>query len=178
MSVLKALDPYRWLVGVLVVATLISGFLWYRHNLIKEGREQVQAEVAKAVQKQRDFAEAQSRNMQEVKDEQIQLAEQRAAENAAAAALARTELERLRKQSASANAAAGTSQTACVEYAATATDVLNECASALVSLGEAADGHVNDIRTLTGSWPEWDKFANEMTSFQDRLQAFINPKGQ
>lgn len=178
MSLLKALDPYRWLAAGVVVASMVSGFFWYRHTLIQDGREQVQAEVQKAVQKQRDFAEAQSRNLQEIKDEELQLAHKRAAENAAAAALARTELERLRKQSTGANTAAGTSQAACVEYAAAATDVLNECASALVSLGEAADGHVNDIRTLTGSWPEWDKFSNEMTSFQTRLQAFINPKGQ
>jgi len=37
-------------------------------------------------------------------------------------------------------------------------------------LAATADGHVNDIKTLTGSWPAWDKFASEMTDFTTKLK--------
>lgn len=112
----------------------------------------------------------QSDHLQRTKDEQIAQAQTRAKENAVAAGRARTELDRLRQQASSGASAANTSHSACTRYAAAANTVLNECAGALVTLAETADGHVNDIRTLTGSWPAWDKFAAEMTSFTQRLK--------
>ena len=36
-SILKLLDPYRWLVGAVLIASLIAVFLYYRSGLIREG---------------------------------------------------------------------------------------------------------------------------------------------
>lgn len=167
---LAFLDPYRWLIAGVMALSLFGGFMWYRHSLIQEGRDQVKAEVAKAVEEQKKKAEAVTRNLEEVKDEEIQKANERAKQNAAAAGRAKSELDRLRKQTGSSLDAAKTSDATCIKYAATATDVLNECGSALQEMATKADGHVSDIRTLTGSWPAWDKFALDLSSFQDKLK--------
>jgi hypothetical protein len=126
-----------------------------------------QAEAIVAAQKQ---AAEQTASLERTKDEAIKAAQTRAAENAAAAGRAKSELARMRESSAAGASNAVTSIAACSEYTATANTVLNECAGALVDLAEKADGHVNDIRTLTGSWPAWDKFASEMTDFTNRLK--------
>jgi maltooligosyltrehalose synthase len=174
---LKLLDPYRWLIAGVLVASLIAAFFWYRHSLIQEGVERNKIEVAKAVEKQKKRAEAQTANMEEVKNEAIAIAEKEAKRNAAAAASARSELDRLRKQSGSSIDIAKTSHATCVNYAIASTAVLEECGSALVEMAVTADGHVADLNATRGSWPAWDKFAGEMTDFKTRLQAF-NSKGQ
>lgn len=35
---LKFLDPYRWLIGGVLVVALVGGLLYYRHSLIAQGR--------------------------------------------------------------------------------------------------------------------------------------------
>ena len=126
-----------------------------------------QAEAIVAAQKQ---AADQTESLQRTKDEAIAAAKKRADENAAAAGRAKSELARLRESTAVGAGNSSTSIAACTEYTATANAVLNECAGSLVELATTADGHVNDIKTLTGSWPAWDKFASEMTDFTNRLK--------
>jgi hypothetical protein len=172
------LNPYRYYIAGIVLVSVMGGLAWYRHSLIEMGRDEVKAAVAVAVAKTEALANAQTVNLQEVKDEAIQQAEKRAAANAAAAGRARSELERLRSNSGSALGAAQTSGSACVDYAATSTAVLNECAGALVELASTADGHVNDLRATRESWPAWDKFTKEMTEFDKQVMAFTdNLKG-
>lgn len=43
---------------------------------------------------------------------------------------------------------------AAVEYATAATDVFQQCATALERLAEKTDGHANDAKTLMESWPK------------------------
>lgn len=38
-QILDILDPYRWLVGGVLIASLASGLLFYRASLIREGQE-------------------------------------------------------------------------------------------------------------------------------------------
>lgn len=170
---------------------IVPGFLWaaicaglfgwgginaYRVNSAKAEIAELKEQHAQAMVVAQEQAAEQTRSLQEQKDEAIAQAQTRAKENAAAAGRARSELERLRQQSASGASDAGDSIEACTNYATAANTVLNECAGALVSLAEVADGHVNDLRTYTDSWPAWDKFTNEMTDFKTRLLAFS--KGQ
>jgi hypothetical protein len=167
--------------GAVWFAMCVGLFGWggvnqYRINSAQAQIATIRADQATAVSEAQRRASAMTRNLQETKDAAIAKAEKRAEENRVAAAGARTELDRLRKQSASGASNAGTSLQACTDYAASANTVLNECAGALVSLAEVADGHVNDLRTYTESWPAWDKFTNEMTDFKSRLLAFT--KGQ
>lgn len=167
----------KWVQRGALVLALIVAFLFYRNSLIEEGEAREQAKVAQAVAEQKALADAQTRNMEEVKNEAIANAAEEAKRNAVAADRARSELDRLRKQTGSSIDLSKSSHAACAQYAAAATDVLNECGSALVEMAEKADGHVTDIKALTGSWPAWDKFTDDMTDFKSRLQAFTS-KGQ
>lgn len=168
--------------GVIWAAICAGLFGWgginqYRVNSAQAEIAQMKADHAEAVNIAQQQAADQTKSLQEQKDAAIQESQTRAAENAAAAGRARSELDRLRKQSAGGVGQARASHAACVEYAAAANDVLGECAGALAFLAEKADGHVSDIRTLTGAWPAWDKFTSDMTDFKTRLLAFTS-KGQ
>lgn len=173
---MKALAALFDIVPGWVWALICAGFLgWgtvntFRLQGYRADLAQLKADQAIAASEAQRRASAQTRTLQENKDAAIAQAEQRAETNRVAAAGARTELDRLRQQSASGASNAGSSIAACTHYAATANAVLDECAGALVSLAEAADGHVNDLRTARDAWPEWDKFAGQMTDFTNRLK--------
>lgn len=154
-----------------------GGINAYRVNSAQADLAELKEQHAQALVVAQEQAAEQTKSLQEQKDAAIAQAQTRAAENAAAAGRAKSELDRLRKQSASGAGDAGDSHAACVEYAAAATDVLNECGSALQEMAAAADGHVSDVRTLTGAWPAWDKFTSDMTDFKSRLLA-LTSKGQ
>ena len=49
---------------------------------------------------------------------------------------------------------ATSTEDACINTAAAIGDLLGQCSEAYQSMAEVADGHVNDIRTLTESWPK------------------------
>ena len=165
--------------GLLAVGAALSAgaYLWHgwrvdglHDEAFAAGRKEAEYEHQTALLEGLREGTRQTSHLQGVKDAAIAEAEKRAQTNAAAAGRARTELDRLRKQAATGAGDAGTTHAACTQYATAATDVLNECGSALQSLAATADGHVSDIRTLTGSWPEWDKFASEMSNFSNRLK--------
>jgi hypothetical protein len=147
-----------------------GGINAYRVNSAQADLAQMQKDQAVAVSEASRRALSVSNTMQRKKDEAIKQATTRAAENAAAAGRAKSELARLRESSAIGAGNAVTSIAACSEYTATANAVLNECAGALVELAVQADGHASDVRTLTGSWPAWDKFASEMNTFTNKLK--------
>jgi hypothetical protein len=147
----------KWVQRVALVLALIGAFIWYRSSLIAEGEAREQAKVAQAVAEQKALADAQTANMEEVKNEAIAKAAEEAKRNAVAADRARSELDRLRKQTGSSLDLSKSSDAACAQYATAATDVLNECGSALVEMAQKADGHVTDIKALTGSWPTFEQ---------------------
>jgi hypothetical protein len=160
-----------WIWAAALAASMATGCV---HTMQRDSARRdltsLRADKAIAASEAQRRASAMTRTLQETKDAAIAKAETRAAENADAARGARTELERLRKQAASGAGNAGASLDSCTQYAAAANTVLNECSSALVSLAEVADGHVNDLRTAREAWPEWDKFAGQMTDFTNRLK--------
>lgn len=161
--------------GIIWAAICAGLFGWgginaYRVQSAQSDLAQFKATQAEAIVAAQTEAASRTASLERTKDEAIKAAQTRAAENAAAAGRAKSELARLRESSTIGAGHASTSDSACTEYAATANTVLNECAGALVELATVADGHVSDVRTLTGSWPAWDKFASEMTDFQTRLK--------
>jgi len=64
---------------------------------------------------------------------------------------ARGELDRLRDATATVRTPADDAA-ACADRTAAIGKLLNQCAAAYQELGERADRHVNDIRTLTAAW--------------------------
>jgi len=74
----------------------------------------------------------------------------------AAAARARTAAERLRDQARTAASRIHLPQTpasAVAEYASAANELFAQCTGAYQELGEKADGHAADARTLIEAWP-------------------------
>lgn len=69
------------------------------------------------------------------------------------AAGARDALERLHDAAADALRAAGASQAACLERAATLSELHQASARRYVELGEKADRHASDVKTLVDAWP-------------------------
>lgn len=70
-----------------------------------------------------------------------------------AAVNSRSELERLRSESASALQAASSSLDACIAGANTSSELLIESAGRYQELAATADRHVSDIQTLMDAWP-------------------------
>ena len=92
--------------------------------------------------------------MQRTKDDAIKAAEQRAAQNAAAAASARRDADGLRAQLSGVPARiARATDSAVREYAATASVVFVECVGAYQDLAGQADGHAADVRLMQEAWP-------------------------
>lgn len=93
--------------------------------------------------------------LQRIKDAAIEKAEQRAKQNADAAAAARRTADGLRRDLASvpARIAAATDSTA-REYAAAASVVLDQCTAEVADLARVADGHAADVRLMLQAWPK------------------------
>jgi len=95
-----------------------------------------------------------SARLQKLKDEAINEANRIAQQNVKAAANARTELDRLRRQLATATDLSTASCPSARVYAATLATVFGECSTRIIELAEKADGHALDSRTLNGAFPK------------------------
>lgn len=106
--------------------------------------------LADAAQKAMD----QTIKMQRTKDAAIQQAEQRAAQNAAAASAARRTADGLRDTLYQFRASLpGLAPAAVIERADTAAELLGHCAGALTDLAVKADAHASDALMLQQAWP-------------------------
>jgi hypothetical protein len=115
--------------------------------------EAMQAEQARLALKAIEAAQAETTKLQEVKDEALRRANQRASQNQLAADGARSELDRLRDTIAASDSA----QPSCparVDTAPAARALLAECAARYQDLARKADGHASDAMTLQQAWPK------------------------
>jgi cell division protein FtsB len=94
-----------------------------------------------------------SARLQKLKDEALNEANRIAQANAKAAADARSQLDRLRRQLANATDLSTATCPSTRDYAATLATVFGECATRIGELAEKADGHAADSATLNGAWP-------------------------
>lgn len=167
---LRLLDPYRWLLAGLAVLTFVAALAWYHHRTLERGREEVRQQVAAEAAEQIQRVIEQNNQIQKVKDEAIEQAAKRAQANAASAVRARTELDRLRKQVASAPSVSGDSCAAAIDRASTLGTLLGECAERYSAVAASADGHLNDALTLRQAWPAYDQFSRDLDSFNTLLK--------
>ena len=125
---------------------------------------QVQASQAALETLKREHAESLTRatgsaltttlKWQKEKDDAIDRAQQRAKTHAASAAAARRDADSLRNTLAAASLRLpGSTQSACTEYAAAASGLLDQCAAAHQELARSCDGHVSDVRLMQEAWP-------------------------
>jgi len=164
-ALVKLLDPYRWLIGGVLIAGVIAAFFAYRASLVQEGVEREQSKVAQAVAEQKALADAQTRNMREIADEAQQTYINDLAAAQAAADRSAADLARLRGKAASAVQLANASQASLSEYAADAERDIDWCASELVRVGDTAQAASAAAWALSNAWPSY-------TEFQGRLQEF------
>ena len=91
---------------------------------------------------------------QKVKDDAIDAAQQRAKAQAHSADIARRERDSLRNTIAAASLRLpDAAPSACTEYGAAVSGLLNQCAAAYQELAAVADGHVSTIRLMQEAWP-------------------------
>ena len=118
------------------------------------GLAEATAAHAQALSQANAEALANYSRMEGEKDDAIKAAEKRATQNAAAADLARTAADGLRRDLASAPARIAAATRAAVdEYAATAGELLGVCTAEYQRVAAAADGHANDARLMLDAWP-------------------------
>lgn len=126
--------------------------------------EQAQASKTALESLQREHAEALTRATgaalnatlawQKEKDDAIDRAQQRAKAQAHSADIARRERDSLRNTIAAASLRLpDATPSACTEYGAAVSGLLNQCAAAYQELAAVADGHASDVRLMQEAWP-------------------------
>jgi hypothetical protein len=91
--------------------------------------------------------------LEQQKQEALNEANRIAQRNAAAAASARADADRLRNQIASADRVSTATVASLRNYTITLQTVFGECVAEVERLAATADGHALDSRTLNGAWP-------------------------
>lgn len=166
----KLLDPYRWLIGGVLIASLIGGFFLWRDSLKEDGRKEVRAEVAQQAKKQIDRAQEQTlawkvqANEVDAKNQELQdkLKTLSASNKSRAAGL---------QQSApSAQRMAGASAETCGRNAAEAESDLGECAVRYSALGDTAAGAAAKAWEFHDKWPAYQEFQDKLSTFQTQLK--------
>jgi uncharacterized phage infection (PIP) family protein YhgE len=138
----------------LIAAALAFGGGWVTNGWRLNGKiDRMIAEHSQEMAKAGQNAMQEAARLQKIKDEALNEANRIAEQNKKAAAAARTELDRLRRQLASANDLSSATCPSTRDYAATLATVFGECASRISELAEKADGHAADSRTLESSFP-------------------------
>jgi hypothetical protein len=101
-----------------------------------------------------EAAMVESTRLQKLKDEALDEANKTAQRNANAAANARSELDRVRKQLASSVTIGSSTCASTRNYAETLAVIFGECATRLFEMAKEADGHALDSRTYQQAFPK------------------------
>lgn len=114
----------------------------------------IQAQHSRALADAHQKALDDTIKLQRIKDAAIEKAEQRAKQNAAAAAAARRTVDGLRGTLYSFRASLASAAPATViERADTAAELFGQCVGALTDLAAKADAHASDALMLQQAWP-------------------------
>lgn len=139
-----------------VASIVISATIgWTMNGWRLNGKiDRMMAEHSQALATAGQNAMNEAARLQKLKDEALDEANKIAQRNANAAASARTELDRLRRQLANTPSLSSATCASTRDYAATLAVIFGECATAIGEMAEAADGHAADSRTLERAWPK------------------------
>ena len=147
---------YTYAATAIVAGALAFGAGWQTQEW-RYGKQiaGIQAQHATALASANQKALDDTIKMQRTKDDAIQQAEARAAQNAAAAAAARRTADGLRDTLYDFRASLPNASTATViARADTAAELLGTCADEYRSVAEAADRIASDRQTLIDAWPK------------------------
>lgn len=155
IPMLKSLMPSPTIIIYAVSIAVAAAGGWTMNGWRLNGKiDRMVAEHSQAMAQAGQNAMLEAARLQKLKDEALNEANRIAQQNAKAAAAARTELDRLRRQLANANDLSTATCPSTRDYAATLATVFGECATRIGELAEKADGHAVDSRTLEGAWPK------------------------
>ena len=140
---------------MLIAAVIAFGGGWVTNGWRLNGKiDRMIAEHSQALATAGQNAMNEAARLQKLKDEALDEANKTAQRNATAAAAARTELERLRRQLASTPSLSSATCASTRDYAATLATVFGECATRIGEMAKDADGHAADSATLERAWPK------------------------
>ena len=140
---------------MLIAAVIAFGGGWVTNGWRLNGKiDRMIAEHSQALATAGQNAMNEAARLQKLKDEALDEANKTAQRNATAAAAARTELERLRRQLASTPSLSSATCASTRDYAATLAAVFGECATRIGEMAKDADGHAADSATLERAWPK------------------------
>lgn len=146
-----------WLKPAACALALVGAFAagWTAQGWRADARlSELQQTHAKEQAAQQSQALADYQRMEQTKNDAIQKARARADALQADAGRATAAADGLRKQLAGVPARISAASRAAVdEYAATAGELLSACTSEYQWMARQADGHANDARMITESWP-------------------------
>jgi hypothetical protein len=141
---------------IAAAAALVIGSIggWTANGWRLNGKiDQMIARHSLDLSKATEAALAETVRLQKVKDDALEEANKLAQKNANAAASARSELSRVRKQLASSLTISSATCASTRSYADTLSVVFGECATRLTEVAKDADGHAADSRTFQRAWP-------------------------
>lgn len=144
------------LLVISVSAALIVGSVggWTANGWRLNGKiDQMIARHSQDLSRATEAAMQESARLQKLKDDALDEANKIARKNADAAAAARAELDRVRKQLANSITIANATCASTRDYANTLATVFGECATRLTEVAKDADGHAADSRTFQRAWP-------------------------
>lgn len=140
---------------MLIAAVIAFGGGWVTNGWRLNGKiDRMMAEHSQALATAGQNAMLEAARLQKQKDEALDEANKIAQRNAQAAADARTQLDRLRRQLANAPSLSSSTCASTRDYAATLATVFGECATRIGEMAKDADGHAADSRTLEKAWPK------------------------
>lgn len=147
--------PVTHLLAAAAGGIIAASLAWSAQALRYDARiADLRSAHAQAAQAAAEQAQAITTTLQKTKDDAIQQAQDRAKQNALAAAAARRTADGLREQLASANARIASAAPAAVaEYATAIGAVFDDCRAAYAGMAEIADGHADDARLMREAWP-------------------------
>lgn len=139
------------LIAAAISAVIAFGSAWQIQSRRADSKEKERVE--QALREKEDLRILENRRNSVAVSER-DAATRRDAELRAAADGSRAALVGLSHAAEQALREAGSSHSACIARTATATRLLNQCGAAYQDLGERADRHVSDLKTLIGVWPK------------------------
>lgn len=139
--------------AVLLVVTFAAGW-WVNAQRAEARISLLKKEHAEQTMRAGAHALESYSRMEKTKDDAIKSAQDRAGRLQADAGRAAAAADGLRKQLAGVPARiAAASRAAVDEYASTAGELLSACTAEYQWMARKADGHANDARMITESWP-------------------------
>ena len=141
---------------IATAAALVIGGIagWTANGWRLNGKiDQMIAKHSQDLSKATEAALNETLRLQKLKDDALDEANKLAQKNANAAANARAELNRVRKQLANSVTIGSATCASTRDYANTLSIVFGECATRLTEVAKDADGHAADSRTFQRAWP-------------------------